>query len=455
MPPEEMRIVTKFLRDRPDDSWSFDAARNHNKAYSMLEKALGMEPATIVAEVTASGLRGRGGAGFGAGQKWSFLPKDVFPRYLAVNADEGEPATFKDHMLIERDPHQIIEGVAITAYAIEAHHAFIYIRGEFALGAERLQQAVDDAYANGYLGQDILKSGFDLEVVVHRGAGCYIAGDETGLLSSLEGERAMPRIKPPFPAAQGLYAAPTVVNNVETLSTVPHIIRKGGEWYAGLGVNRSTGTRIFSVSGMVERPGNYEVELGMSFRDLIEGLAGGVRGGKQLGFFIPGGASAPWLMPEHLDEPLDMDRAAELKTMLGSGAIMVFDDTVDPLLVSWRLAKFFAHESCGKCTPCREGSGWIEKVLYRMANGLGRPDDLDLLLDFGQNIVPGLNAPFAQTTICALGPSTMSHVVSLDRFFGDEIRARLTRDATRRSQLSVRSMPTSSMPTSSREVTPA
>jgi NADH-quinone oxidoreductase subunit F len=437
--PEETRVVTKFLRARPKDSWTFDAARKHNKAYSALEKALRMEPAQILEHVTTSGLRGRGGAGFGTGQKWSFLPKGVYPRFLAVNADEGEPATFKDHMLIEGDPHQIIEGVAITAYAIEAHHAFIYIRGELALGAERLQQAVEDAYANGYLGTNILKSGFDLEVIVHRGAGCYIAGDETGLLSSLEGERAMPRIKPPFPAAQGLYAAPTVVNNVETMSAIPHIIRRGGKWYAGLGVNRSTGTRIFSVSGMVERPGNYEVELGMSFRDLIEGLAGGVRGGKKMKFFIPGGASAPWLMPEHLDEPLDMDRASELKTMLGSGAIMVFDETVDPLLVSWRLAKFFAHESCGKCTPCREGSGWIEKVLYRMVHGLGRADDLDLLLDFGQNIVPGLNAPFSQTTICALGPSTMSHVVSLDRFFGDEIRARLRADAARRSQLEVRS----------------
>ncbi len=437
MAPEEMRIVTKFLRARPKDSWTFEAARKHNKAYTTFEKALAMEPEAIVEEVKTSGLRGRGGAGFGAGQKWSFLPKGVYPRYLAVNADEGEPSTFKDHMLIEGDPHQIIEGAAITAYAIQAHHAFIYIRGEFALGAERLQQAVDDAYANGYLGTNILKSGFDLEMVVHRGAGCYIAGDETGLLSSLEGERAMPRIKPPFPAAQGVYAAPTVVNNVETLSTVPHIVRRGGKWYAGLGVNKSTGTRVFSVSGMVERPGNYEVELGMSFRDLIEGLAGGVRGGKKMKFFIPGGASAPWLLPEHLDEPLDMDRASELKTMLGSGAIMVFDETVDPLLVAWRLAKFFAHESCGKCTPCREGSGWIEKVLYRMTNGLGRPDDLDLLLDFGQNIVPGLNAPFAQTTICALGPSTMSHVVSLDRFFGDEIRARLGRDAARRSQLEV------------------
>ena len=438
MAPQETRVVTEFLRTRTDDSWTIDAAIEHNGAYKMLETALQREPAQIIEEVQKSGLRGRGGAGFGTGQKWSFLPKGVFPRYLCVNGDEGEPSTFKDHMLVERDPHQLIEGIVITAFAIQSNIAFIYLRGEFALGAERLQAALEDAYAHGYIGKNIGGTGFDLEVILHRGAGCYIAGDETGLLSSLEGERAMPRIKPPFPAAQGLYAAPTVVNNVETISTVPHIIEHGGEWYAAMGVNRSTGTRIFSVSGNVERPGNYEVELGMSFRELIEGLAGGVRGGKAMKFFIPGGASSPWLLPEHLDSPLDMDYAgAELRTMLGSGAITVFDEDTDPLLVSWRLAKFYAHESCGKCTPCREGSGWIEKVLYRMLHGQGRPDDLDLMLSFGNNIVPGLNAPFAQTTICALGPSVMSHVVSLDRFFRDEIVERLTADAERRNALKV------------------
>jgi NADH-quinone oxidoreductase subunit F len=431
MAPKETRIVTKFLHEHPDDSWTIDAALA-NGAYKSLRKALTkMTPEQIMNEqVKASGLRGRGGAGFGTGQKWSFLPKDVFPRYLAVNADEGEPSTFKDHMLVERDPHQLIEGIVITAFSIEAHVAFIYLRGEFALGADRLERALADAYARHFVGNNILDSGFDLEIVLHRGAGAYVAGDETGLLESLEGERALPRIKPPFPAVQGLYAQPTVVNNVETLSTVPHIIRRGGEWYAGLGVNRSTGTRIFSVSGHVERPGNYEVELGMTFRDLIEGLAGGVRGGKQLKFFIPGGASSPWLLPEHLDAPLDMDYVQnDLKSMLGSGAVMVFDETVDPLLVAWRLSKFFAHESCGKCTPCREGSSWIERVLYRMSHGEGRPEDLDLLLDFGDNIVPGLNAPFAQTTICALGPSTMSPVVSLARHFREEIDERMRAQA--------------------------
>ncbi|HEY3724924.1 MAG TPA: NADH-quinone oxidoreductase subunit NuoF [Acidimicrobiia bacterium] len=419
---KETRIVTQRLREFTEDSWTIDRYLATG-GYEQLRRALTMDPAHIQDEqVKASGLRGRGGAGFGTGQKWSFLPKGIYPRYLAVNGDEGEPSTFKDHMLIERDPHQIVEGVIISAFAIEAHHAFIYVRGEFALGIERLEQAVRDAYAQGFIGNNILGSGFDLEVVVHRGAGAYIAGDETGLLSSLEGERAMPRIKPPFPAVQGLYAKPTVVNNVETMATVPHILRMGGEEYAKLGVGRSTGTRIFSVSGHVERPGNYEVELGMSFRELIEELAGGVRGGKQMKFFIPGGASAPWLMPEHLDAPLDMDYVgSELKTMLGSGAIMVFDEDTNPALVAWRLLKFFAHESCGKCTPCREGSTWLEKVLFRISHGLGRPQDLDMMLSFGATIVPGLNAPFAQTTICAMGPSTMSAVVSLDRFFREEI----------------------------------
>jgi len=436
--PHETPIVTKFLRDRPDDSWTIDAARAHNHAYETVTQAFGMERDAITQAVTDSVLRGKGGAGFGTGQKWSFLPKGVFPRYLCVNADEGEPCTFKDHMLIERDPHQLLEGIIIAAYAIQTDLAFVYVRGEFALGAERLGQAIRDAYAQGFLGENILGSGFTLDVVLHRGAGCYIAGDETGLLSSLEGERAMPRIKPPFPAAQGVYAAPTIVNNVETISTVPHIVRNGAAWYNAMGVNRSTGTRIFSVSGHVERPGNYEVELGMTFRELIDGLAGGMSGGRAMKFFIPGGASSPWLLPQHLDSPLDMDYVqGELKSMLGSGAIMVFDESTDPLLVAWRLAKFFAHESCGKCTPCREGSGWIAKVLYRMAHGQGRPEDLDLLLSFGNNIVPGLNAPFAQTTICALGPSTMSPVVSLDRWFRDEIADRMRADTERRRTLEV------------------
>jgi NADH-quinone oxidoreductase subunit F len=423
----ETRILTERLHQRPDDSWTIDAALATG-AYSVLRDVLARgDTAAVQEQVKLSAIRGRGGAGFPAAQKWSFLPANSFPRYLVVNADEGEPSTFKDRMLIERDPHQLLEGIVISAYAIQSNLAFIYIRGEFALGYERLVQAIADARSQGFLGKNIQGSGFDLDIVVHRGAGSYICGEETGLLESLEGERGMPRIRPPFPAIEGLYAKPTVVNNVETLSAIPHIVRMGGEAYAKLGVNRSSGTRIFCVSGHVKRPGNYEVELGMSFRELLYDIAGGVPEDRKIKFFIPGGASSQWLTgsDEHLDAPLDMDYVQQtFGVMLGSGAIMVYDETVDPVLVAWRLAKFFAHESCGKCTPCREGTGWIEKILYRMSHGLGRPEDLDTLLDVGDNISPGLNAPFSQTTICPLGPSAVSAVVSLNKYFRDEIEAR-------------------------------
>jgi NADH-quinone oxidoreductase subunit F len=428
MPITETRLVTKRLRDRPDDSWTTEGALASG-AYDILRNALTMTPEAIQDEqLKASGLRGRGGAGFPTATKWSFLAKDSFPRYLVVNADEGEPSTFKDHMLIERDPHQLVEGIAIASFAVQCNLAFVYLRGEFALGYDRLTAAIDEARNRGFLGKNILGSGFDLDIIVHRGAGAYICGEETALLESLEGQRGMPRIRPPFPAVAGLYAKPTVVNNVETVSTLPHIIAMGGEEYGKLGVNKSTGTRIFSLSGLVNRPGNYEVELGVTFRQLIDDLGGGVRNGGKVKFMIPGGASSQWLTgsDEHLDCPLDMDAVGQFGVMLGSGAVMVYDDTVDPVLVAWRLAKFFAHESCGKCTPCREGTGWIEKVLYRMSHGLGRADDLDMLLDVGDNISPGLNAPFSQTTICPLGPSAVSAVVSLNKYFRDEILARVT-----------------------------
>jgi NADH-quinone oxidoreductase subunit F len=432
-PISETRIVTRRLHDRPDDSWTIDAAVATG-AYDSLRAVLAAnDPADVQEQVKASGLRGRGGAGFPTGQKWSFLPAGSFPRYLVVNADEGEPSTFKDRMLVERDPHQLLEGVAISAFALQCNLAFVYLRGEFALGYERLTEAIAEAKVRGLLGSNVAGSGFDLEIVVHRGAGAYICGEETALLESLEGLRGMPRIRPPFPAIEGLYAKPTVVNNVETLSTVPYIVAVGGAEYAKLGVNRSTGTRIFSVSGHVNRPGNYEVELGVTFRQLIDDLAGGVTGGRKVKFFIPGGASSQWLTgsDEHLDAPLDMDFVQQtFGVMLGSGAVMVFDETTDPILVAWRLAKFFAHESCGKCTPCREGTGWIEKVLYRMAIGEGAPSDLAMLLDVGDNISPGLNAPFSQTTICPLGPSAVSAVVSLDKFFRAEIEQRIGAGAT-------------------------
>jgi NADH-quinone oxidoreductase subunit F len=425
---EERRIISQRLRERPQDSWTIAGALAGG-AYEVLRDVLRKgDPDDIQEQVRVSGLRGRGGANFSCGQKWSFLPAGVYPRYLVVNGDEGEPSTFKDRLLVEQDPHQLVEGIVISAYAIGCNLAFVYLRGEFALGYERLTQAINDARAQGFVGPNVCGSGFDVEIIVHRGAGAYICGEETALLESLEGQRGMPRLKPPFPAIEGLYAKPTVVNNVETLSTVPHIMKMGGAEYAKLGVNKSTGTRLVALSGHVNNPGVFEVEMGCTFRDIIYGLGQGIRGGKDLKFFLPGGASFQWLLgiDEHLDAPYDIDWVQQnLGTTLGSGAIMVFDETTDPVSVAWRLAKFYAHESCGKCTPCREGTGWVEKVLYRMAHGLGRPDDLDLLFSVGGGISPGvMNAPFTQTTICPLGPSVVSSVASLHRYFRAEIEAR-------------------------------
>jgi len=418
-------ILFARMEAHPDDSHTL-MRYEATGGYSALRKALATTPEAVAAEVKASNIRGRGGAGFPMGVKWGFLPPDTRPRYLVVNADESEPGTFKDRQLLERDPHQLVEGIVISAYALGVNHAFVYVRGEFALGYDRLTAAIDDARAKGFLGANILGSGFDLDLVVHRGAGAYICGEETALLESLEGRQGMPRIRPPFPAIEGLYAKPTVVNNVETLSTLPAIITMGGAKYGKLGVNRSTGTRLFSLSGQVKRPGNYEVELGTSFRDLLfqRNLGGGIRDDRPVKFFIPGGASSQWLTgaDEHLDASLDMDFVQqEFGVMLGSGAVMVFNDTTCSVRVAWRLAKFFAHESCGKCTPCREGTGWIAKILHRLELGDGRKEDLDLLLDVGDNICPGLAAPFSQTTICPLGPSSVSAVVSLHKYFRDEV----------------------------------
>jgi NADH-quinone oxidoreductase subunit F len=416
-PVQETRMVSKFLRERPDDSWQFAVAREHNDAYGTLQKAFSMDPDAIVEEVKTSGLRGKGGAGFGAGQKWSLVPKDVFPRYLAVNGDEGEPCTFKDHMLVERDPHQIIEGAIVTAYAIKAHHAFIYLRGEFALGAERLGKAIEDAYAHGFLGRNILGSGYDLDLVMHRGAGCYIAGDETGLLSSLEGERAMPRTKPPFPAVQGVYASPTIVNNVETVSSVPHIVRNGGEWYAAMGKGRSTGTRIFSVSGNVERPGNYEIELGIPAREIIYGLAGGPPEGREVKCWFPGGSSSPVLTATDLDIPYDFDSLAKAGTMLGSGAIIVVDDSTPILAVALKVAKFYRHESCGKCTPCREGTNWTVKLLERIECGAATPMDLEIMASVQEHIMGNC--------LCVLGDAMAMPIGSMIKKFKEEFEAHI------------------------------
>jgi NADH-quinone oxidoreductase subunit F len=391
--------------------------------YEGLRAALVRPPEELVEEVKTSGLRGRGGAGFGTGQKWSFLPADVFPHHLVVNADEGEPATFKDHQLLVRDPHQLIEGVAIAAYAIRCNRAYLYVRGEFALAHERVAAALAEAYAHGAIGKNIFGSGFDLDVVLHPGAGAYICGEETALLNSLEGKRGEPRIRPPFPAIKGLYAEPTVVNNVETLSNLPWISLNGGAAYASLGGGRSTGTRIFSLSGHVNRPGNYEVELAKhTFRDLFTNpsLGAGIRGGRDVKAFIPGGASAPWFGADQLDCPLDMDEVQTRGSMLGSGSVVVMDDTTCAVRASWRITKFFAHESCGECTPCREGSSWLEKILRRIEDGAGREEDLELLLDVCDNIAPGLSWPPGQTTICVLGPSIPSSIYTSIRMFRDE-----------------------------------
>ena len=397
--------------------------------YDGLKAALAKAPGAVVEEVKTASLLGRGGAGFPAGVKWGFCPPGVFPRYLVVNGDESEPGTYKDRILMERDPHQLIEGVLIACYAVGCSQAFLYVRGEMALAQERIAQALNDAYAAGYVGRNILGSDFSVDVVLHWGAGAYIVGEETALIESLEGNRGMPRLKPPFfPAAKGLYLQPTIVNNVETLSNLPWILNNGGAAFAALGAENSKGTRIFAVSGHVKKPGVYEVEFGVTtFRDLLYApeYGGGIRDDKHLKAFIPGGASAPWLYPEHLDTPLEAATVGKMGTMLGSGAVVVFDEDTDMVKACLRLVRFFARESCGKCTPCREGTSWMEKILERILDGHGRPEDLDLLLDVTDNISVGLAWPPVQTTICPLGPSAASPVGSAVMRFKDEFEAYL------------------------------
>lgn len=397
--------------------------------YQGLRDALAKKPADVVEEVKTASLLGRGGAGFPAGVKWGFCPPGVFPRYLVVNGDESEPGTYKDRLLMEKDPHQLIEGVLIACYAVGCSQAFLYVRGEMALAQERIAQALNDAYAAGYVGRNICGSDFSVDVVLHWGAGAYIVGEETALIESLEGNRGMPRLKPPFfPAAKGLYLQPTIVNNVETLSNLPWIIHHGGAAFAALGAENSKGTRIFAVSGHVNRPGVYEVEFGVTtFRDLLYApeYGGGIRDGKALKAFIPGGASAPWLYPEHLDVPLEAGAVGKLGTMLGSGAVVVFDEDTDMVKACLRLVRFFARESCGKCTPCREGTSWLEKILQRILDGHGRPDDLNLLLDVCDNISVGMNWPPTQTTICPLGQSATSPIASAVMRFKHEFEAYL------------------------------
>jgi NADH-quinone oxidoreductase subunit F len=418
---ERPLVVTKRMVDYPNDSHTLERYRATG-GYEGARKALGMTRDELVELVKESGLLGRGGAAFSAGMKWSLLAP-ARPAYLIVNGDESEPGTFKDRQLIERDPHQIIEGTIIAAWANEVNHAFIYIRGEYAKPARRLQAAIDEAYAAGILGDDVLGTGYRLDITVHLGAGAYICGEETALINSLEGRRGEPRLKPPyFPAAIGLYGQPTIVNNIETVSNLPHILVNGVDWYKGLGHPEDTGTFMISLSGHVNRPGNYELPHGITWRQLFEEVGGGIRNGNELKMWIPGGASAPWFTPEeHLDLEITKGAAAGAGSMLGSGAVIVMDETTCVVRAAERVVRFFAHESCGECTPCREGTSWLEMILRRIEAGQGRPIDADLLLDVSDNINIGLTFPPRQTTICPLGPSATSPIMSIMNYYKDEV----------------------------------
>ncbi len=438
MPVSENKLIFKNI-DRDGYTIDIDCYLK-NDGYKMLKKALGMKPAEIVAEVKASGLRGRGGAGFSCGMKWGFIDpsKNTKPVYLICNADESEPGTFKDKQIIYKDPHQLLEGMAMSCYANNVHLAYIYIRGEFTLGAKILERAIAEAKAKNWLGKGIAGTKYDLEIYVHRGAGAYICGEETGLIESLEGKRAYPRIKPPyFPAVLGLYMSPTIVNNVETLCAVKHIIDMGGKEYAKLGVPGGSGTRMLCVSGDVEKPGYYEFEVGkITLGELINEVCGGIKGGRKLKALIPGGSSAKVMKagdtykikqkkPDGtvevkelglLDLPIDFDTLAQAGSMAGSGGIIVMDETRDMVECLANIATFYAHESCGQCTPCREGSLWMKKMTSRLAAGHGHADDVKVLVNVADNI--------AGKTICAFGEACAWPVQSFVGKFRDEFEAR-------------------------------
>jgi NADH-quinone oxidoreductase subunit F len=393
-------------------SWTLETYEQL-EGYQGLRKALGeMTPDEVITVVKDSSLRGRGGAGFPTGMKWQFIPQDDGkPHYVVVNADEGEPGTCRDAPLMMADPHSLIEGIVIASYAVRCNTAFIYLRGELVHCLRRLQHAVREAYAAGYLGQDILGSGFDLDLVVHSGAGAYICGEETALLDSLEGYRGQPRLKPPFPATAGLYASPTVVNNVGTLASVPAIILGGADWWKAMGPDRSPGTSIFSLSGRVVNPGQYEAPMGTTLRELLE-MCGGVRPGHQLKFWTPGGSSTPLLTDEHLDVPLDFDSVIKAGSINGTSALQIFDDSDSVVYAVYKWTTFYAHESCGKCTPCREGTYWMVQVLRRILAGQGTTEDLDTLLDTCDNI--------NGRAFCALGDGATSPITSSLKYFRSE-----------------------------------
>lgn len=398
-------------------SWEL-ATYEQLEGYQALRKAVTMHPDEVIALVKDSALRGRGGAGFPAGMKWGFIPQnDGKPHYVVVNADEGEPGTCRDAPLMMADPHSLIEGVVIACYAVRAKLAVIYVRGELVHALRRLRYAADEAYRAGYLGENVLGAGFDVELVVHSGAGAYIAGEETALLDSLEGYRAQPRLKPPFPATHGLYASPTVINNVGTLASVPYILLGGADWWKKMGPERSPGTSIYSVSGRVRRPGQYEAPMGTTLRELLE-MAGGIREGRQLKFWTPGGSSTPMFTAEHLDVALDFDSVAAAGSLNGTSAVMVFDDGDCVVRAVQKWTQFYAHESCGKCTPCREGTYWMVQILDRLERGEGTEEDLETLLDTCDNI--------NGRSFCAFGDGAVSPVMSSLKYFRDEYVAHQT-----------------------------
>jgi NADH-quinone oxidoreductase subunit F len=398
------------------NSYTLDFYMKNLRGYEGLRKALTLKPNDIIEQVKASGLRGRGGAGFPTGMKWQFVLKDTpKPKYICCNADESEPGTFKDHVLMERNPHLLIEGCAIACYAIGAKIAYIYIRGEFFHVQQILEAEIEKAYKAGYLGKNVFGTGFDCDVFVHRGAGAYEAGEETALIESLEGKRAQPRLKPPFPAVEGLYNCPTAVNNVETLCNVPLIVLNGAEWFAALGPEKNGGPKLFCISGHVKKPGVYEASMNTTLRELVYDYAGGIRGDRQLKAIIPGGSSVPLMLPNQLDTPASFDGIQKAGSLLGSAGLIVLDDTVCMVWLAMNLLHFYRHESCGKCTPCREGGDWLYKLLQRLERGEGRDKDLDLLFGVANNIVG--------KTLCAFGDAAATPVLSTMKLFRHEYEA--------------------------------
>jgi NADH-quinone oxidoreductase subunit F len=411
-----MRIIFKHL-DVPDID-NIDVYTREG-GYEAARKSVNeMSPDEVIDTVTKSGLRGRGGAGFPTGKKWAFIPKDPsLNKYLCCNADESEPGTFKDRELMLRNPHQLIEGMIICCYAIGSHRAFIYIRGEFIEPAKKLEQALKEAYEHGFLGEHIFGSDFSLEIQMYRGAGAYICGEESALLNSLEGYRGEPRFRPPFPAIKGLYAGPTVINNVETLANVPHIINNGAEWFASIGTPKSTGTKIICMSGHVNKPGNYEVVMGTPARKVIYEYAGGILGGRELKAFIPGGSSVPMLTAESIDVGLDFESMKDAGSMLGSAGFMVLAEGTCIIRATWNMAKFYEHESCGKCTPCREGTAWMREMLESIENGTGKMGYIDRLVDVANNI--------NGRSFCGLGDASAMPVLSSIKHFREEYEAHI------------------------------